>query len=96
MIALPTFLYSKFKGGMSSSIISGRTKYVALLCLSLFSDHNRSYITAKKLLTDAADAVERLMLSVKEINELSGFTARVYGNFLCFDPFQFALCARTY
>lgn len=48
----------------------------------------RNFITAKKLLIDAADACERLMLSVKEVNELGGYTSRVWGlfipSFICF------------
>jgi len=61
MIAVPAFLYSR-QTGSGNSVISDRT---------------RSFITAKKLLIDAADAIERLMLSIKEINELSGYTSRV-------------------
>lgn len=63
MIALPTFLYSKNTNIEDGEVIAGRT---------------RNFITAKKLLIDAADACERLMLSVKEINELGGYTSRVW------------------
>jgi len=65
MIALPTFLFSKPQqsAGNDGEVIATRT---------------RSFITAKKLLIDAADACERLMLSVKEVNELGGYTSRVW------------------
>lgn len=65
MIALPTFLFSKPEAAADANaeVISGRT---------------RNFITAKKLLIDAADACERLMLSVKEVNELGGYTTRVW------------------
>lgn len=72
MIALPSFLYSKHTGE-TSEVISGRTK---------------AYITSKKLLIDAADAIERVMLSVKEINELGGYTSRVWDMIQIFKQVQ--------
>jgi ABC-type uncharacterized transport system fused permease/ATPase subunit len=63
MIAMPSFLFSKDIQLVDGEVIAGRT---------------RNFITAKKLLIDAADACERLMLSVKEINELGGYTTRVW------------------
>eukprot|EP00164_Ancoracysta_twista_P004006 GFYU01005378.1.p1 GENE.GFYU01005378.1~~GFYU01005378.1.p1 ORF type:complete len:701 (+),score=242.91 GFYU01005378.1:232-2334(+) len=41
------------------------------------SSRTRDFVTARKLLTNTADAVERVLAAYKDINELSGYTARV-------------------
>lgn len=65
MLALPAFLSEGWHGtseGVSVDVISTRTG---------------DYVTSKKLLTDGADAIERIMLALKDIAELGGYTNRV-------------------
>lgn len=62
MIAIPTFA-----SGEGSSVVKETA-----------SDRTESYITAKGLLVNGADACERIMSSYKEITEFAGFTHRVY------------------
>lgn len=40
-------------------------------------DRTQNYIVARKLLLDSADAIERIMLAQKQINELDGYVCRV-------------------
>lgn len=42
------------------------------------STRTRDYVTSRQLLVSGAEAIERIMLSFKEVNELAGYTANVY------------------
>jgi ABC-type uncharacterized transport system fused permease/ATPase subunit len=69
MISLPV-LISGPKGENDANEISNRTEQLT---------------TARNLLTAAADAVERILTSYKEIIELTGYTRRVYDMFQIFN-----------
>lgn len=49
------------------------------------SERTRGFATAKSLLYSSADAAERLMVSIKELNELAGYTSRVHQMFKVID-----------
>lgn len=69
MIAIPAFMFDDktervaAAAGAMSDVISTRTS---------------NYVTARQLLVSAADAIERIMLATKEVNELAGYTHNVY------------------
>ncbi len=63
MIAIPAFFYDLKRENKDAGVISERTQ---------------DYVTSKKLLLSGAEAIERIMLAIKEVNELAGYTFRVY------------------
>jgi ABC-type uncharacterized transport system fused permease/ATPase subunit len=70
MIAIPTLMRSSEKDAAEKAMDSSQMA-------DGVSQRTQGFVTAKGLLISAADALERLLSSWKEVTELAGYTARV-------------------
>jgi len=72
MVAIPIILGNDKSSGSSEAI----------------SDRSQVFTTSRNLLSSAADSIERIMSSYKEIIELAGYTDRVYNMVSVFEDIQ--------
>jgi len=69
MVALPIIMGKDVKSGLAEQI----------------SERSESFTTSRNLLTSSADAIERIISSLKEVIELAGYTDRVYEMIFVFE-----------
>lgn len=76
MLAVPAFLFER-KDAASAALADNAAE--------VMSSRTGDFVTARKLLVTASDAIERMMLAFKEVAQLAGYTTRVYEALEVFD-----------